>query len=50
MEAIAFRHSMDLKSDYQKLMQIVNFGDILAHFIGMKITNQDFIGLLLEEH
>ena len=50
MEAIAFHHSMDLKSDYQKLIQIVNFGDILAHFIGMNITNPDFIGLLLEEH
>lgn len=50
MEAIAFHHSMDLKSDYQELIQVVNFGDILAHFIRMKITNPDFIGLLLEEH
>ncbi len=48
--AIAFHHATDLEGQDNELIHIVNFADILAHFMSMKIINSDFIMLLLEEN
>ncbi|MDP7504435.1 MAG: hypothetical protein QF774_10410, partial [Nitrospinota bacterium] len=46
----AFYHATDLEGQDNELVHIVNFADILAHFMSMKIINSDFIMLLLEEN
>jgi len=46
--AIALHHATDLEGDYNELIRIVNFADILAHFISMKKVNSEFTMRLLE--
>lgn len=48
--AIAFHHATDLEGHDNELIRIVNFADLLAHLLSMKILNSDFIMLLLEEN
>ncbi len=47
--AIAFHHQPDLESEYQELIRIVNFADVLSHLFALGLLDPKLVVLLEDE-